>query len=188
MPFERASLTVDVTVAADAWQAGDYKWSARATATDGWLLCDGSAVSRTTYADLFAAIGVTYGAGDGSTTFNVPFFSGRVMVAAGAGYGLTPRVLATGGGAEQHQLDVDELPSHTHGSAGDHSHTPPDPTKDFVIHKAGAGVDFVTVAGNIKSTNGSTSTAGAHTHAAVGADQPFDIMPPFGVASLLIKT
>jgi hypothetical protein len=42
------------------------------TAPNGWLLCDGSAVSRTTYANLFATIGTTYGAGDGSTTFNLP--------------------------------------------------------------------------------------------------------------------
>lgn len=49
---------------------------AGSTAPAGWLICDGSAVSRTTYADLFAAIGTTYGAGDGSTTFNLPDFSG----------------------------------------------------------------------------------------------------------------
>ena len=42
------------------------------TAPDGWLICDGSAVSRTTYADLFAVIGTTYGAGDGNSTFNLP--------------------------------------------------------------------------------------------------------------------
>jgi microcystin-dependent protein len=41
----------------------------------GYLLCDGSAVSRTTYADLFAVIGTTFGAGDGSTTFNLPKIS-----------------------------------------------------------------------------------------------------------------
>ncbi len=45
---------------------------AGATTPDGWLLCDGSAVSRTDYADLYAVIGTTYGAGDGSTTFNLP--------------------------------------------------------------------------------------------------------------------
>lgn len=45
---------------------------AGSTTPDGWLLCDGSAVSRTTYADLFAVIGTTYGTGDGSTTFNLP--------------------------------------------------------------------------------------------------------------------
>lgn len=46
---------------------------------DGWLLCNGAAVSRTTYADLFAAIGTTWGAGDGSTTFNLPNCDSRFM-------------------------------------------------------------------------------------------------------------
>lgn len=45
---------------------------AGATTPQGWLLCDGSAISRTDYADLFAVIGTTYGSGDGSTTFNLP--------------------------------------------------------------------------------------------------------------------
>ena len=48
------------------------------TAPIGFLLCSGQAVSRSTYPDLFAAIGTTYGAGDGSTTFNVPDLRGRV--------------------------------------------------------------------------------------------------------------
>lgn len=56
---------------------------AGSTAPAGFLLCDGSAVSRTTYADLFALIGTTYGAGDGSTTFNVPDLRGSVIVGAG---------------------------------------------------------------------------------------------------------
>lgn len=47
---------------------------------DGWLFCDGSAVSRTTYADLFAIIGTSFGAGDGSTTFNLPTKEGLVSV------------------------------------------------------------------------------------------------------------
>lgn len=50
------------------------------TAPSGWLKCDGSAVSRTTYANLFAVIGTTYGAGDGSTTFNVPNYSNARFV------------------------------------------------------------------------------------------------------------
>lgn len=51
----------------------------------GWLNCDGSAVSRSTYAALFAAIGTAFGAGDGSTTFNLPNRCGRVGVGAGSG-------------------------------------------------------------------------------------------------------
>ena len=50
-----------------------------ATAPTGWLECDGSAVSRTTYADLFAVIGTTFGEGDGSTTFNLPDLRGEFV-------------------------------------------------------------------------------------------------------------
>jgi microcystin-dependent protein len=57
----------------------------------GWLACDGSAVSRTTFAALFAAIGTTHGAGNGSTTFNVPDLRGRAPIGAGTGPGLTAR-------------------------------------------------------------------------------------------------
>ncbi len=49
----------------------------------GWLICDGRAISRTTYADLFAAISTAYGAGDGSTTFNIPDLRGRTAVGLG---------------------------------------------------------------------------------------------------------
>ncbi len=49
------------------------------TAPDGWLMCFGQAVSRTTYANLFAKIGTIYGAGDGSTTFNLPDCRGRAL-------------------------------------------------------------------------------------------------------------
>ncbi len=52
---------------------------ARQTAPDNWLACDGAAVSRETYADLFTAIGTEWGAGDGSTTFNVPDFRGYFL-------------------------------------------------------------------------------------------------------------
>jgi microcystin-dependent protein len=71
----------------------------------GWLLCDGSAVSRTTYAALFAAIGTTYGAGNGSTTFNVPDLRGRTPVGADpTGVNLPdnhPALGATGGAETQ---------------------------------------------------------------------------------------
>lgn len=74
------------------------------TPPSGYLLCDGSAVSRTTYATLFAAIGATYGAGDGSTTFNVPDHRGRfVLGVAAAGTG---SALAATGGAIDHTHDV----------------------------------------------------------------------------------
>lgn len=56
------------------------------TAPTGWLLCSGGAVLRTTYADLFAVIGTAYGAGDGSTTFNLPNYTNRVPQGMGTGY------------------------------------------------------------------------------------------------------
>ena len=56
---------------------GSVTWYAGNTIPAGWLLCDGSAVSRTDYAKLFSAIGTTWGAGDGSTTFNLPNSIGR---------------------------------------------------------------------------------------------------------------
>lgn len=74
-----------------------------------WLLCDGTAVSRSTYATLFGIIGTTYGVGDGSTTFALPDLRGRVPVGTGTGSGLTARALGAKGGAET-------LPAHTHQS------------------------------------------------------------------------
>jgi hypothetical protein len=67
---------VDALIAAVVAQTtekpGMIKPFAGTTIPTGYLLCDGSAVSRTTYADLFAAIGTTYGSGDGNSTFNLP--------------------------------------------------------------------------------------------------------------------
>ena len=62
----------------DGFQPGDLCYSLR-TEKEGWILCDGRAVSRTDYSDLFEAIGTQYGEGDGTTTFNVPNFSGKFL-------------------------------------------------------------------------------------------------------------
>lgn len=59
---------------------GSIQMYAGSTAPSGWLICDGSAISRTDYADLFSVIGTTYGTGDGSTTFNLPNLKGKVPV------------------------------------------------------------------------------------------------------------
>ena len=65
--------------AGDGVPVGTIVWSAATTAPNGYLLCNGATVGRSTYAALFAAIGTTYGAGDGSTTFGLPNLIGRVM-------------------------------------------------------------------------------------------------------------
>lgn len=90
---------------------------AGATAPSGYLLCDGSAVSRTTYASLFATTGVVYGAGDGSTTFNVPNLKGRVIVSKDAAQ-TEFDTLGETGGAKTHTLSESEMPSHRHEIGG----------------------------------------------------------------------
>jgi microcystin-dependent protein len=82
------------------------------SAPDGWLLCDGNDVSRNTYSELFAAIGETFGIGDGSTTFNLPDLRGRSPIGGGQGSGLTNRSLGESGGEEEHQLIDSEIPEH----------------------------------------------------------------------------
>lgn len=72
----RGQLPTPIT---DGWAPGDIKLSASITPSPGWLECNGAAVSRTTYAALFAAIGTTFGAGDGSTTFNLPDLRGEFV-------------------------------------------------------------------------------------------------------------
>ena len=97
-----------------------------------WLLCDGSAVSRTTYADLFAAIGTTHGIGDGSTTFNLPNLTDRFVIHADADSGGTRDVGDTGGA---HTSDVS------------HTHTVPNHTHDFATSSK-----YVTTAGTYRET------------------------------------
>jgi microcystin-dependent protein len=84
--------------------------------SSAWLICDGSAVSRTTYANLFAVCSTTYGAGDGSTTFNLPNVKGRSTLGVGDSgtAGHTNHLLGGAGGEETHLLSISEIPSHTH--------------------------------------------------------------------------
>lgn len=72
--------TVNGQITGDTLPIGSIIPYGSTTAPVNWLVCDGSAVSRTTYAELFAVIGTSFGAGDGSTTFNLPNYKGRVPV------------------------------------------------------------------------------------------------------------
>lgn len=76
---------------------------------EGYLECDGSAVSRTEYSDLFDVIGTIYGSGDGSTTFNLPNLSGKVALGVSQTYSA-----GSTGGEESHTLLDTETPSHVH--------------------------------------------------------------------------
>ena len=79
----------------------------------GWLFCNGDVVSRTSYSDLFAAIGTSYGAGDGSTTFGVPDLRGKIPVGKNTG---TFASLGGTGGAETHSLTQAQLADHAHAT------------------------------------------------------------------------
>lgn len=101
--------------------AGTVTAFAGTSVPTGWLLCDGSAVSRTTYAALYSAIGLTHGQGDASTTFNVPDYRGRFLRGVDGGAGRDPdtasrTAMATGGntGNNVGSVQTDQFKSHTH--------------------------------------------------------------------------
>lgn len=95
---------------------GHISLYAGATAPLGWMLCDGSIISRANFPELFASIGTTYGVGDGSTTFHLPDLRGRVPVAPD---GTTEfNALGARGGEKTHVLTTAEMPAHTHTVLG----------------------------------------------------------------------
>lgn len=99
----------EIAAGVAAAYTGELKMIAVATTPTGWLTCDGSAVSRTTYAALFSIIGTTFGVGDGSTTFNLPDMRDRFPVGASG-----TKAIASTGGAETVTLSSGNLPVHTH--------------------------------------------------------------------------
>jgi microcystin-dependent protein len=138
----------------------------------GWLVCDGSAVSRTTYANLFATISTIWGVGDGSTTFNLPNLKGSVSVGSG---GLTTTQFSGNtvgymGGEYKHTLLETELAAHNHpGSIIDVTTT----------GLGGSGQSVTLVHG------GSTATL---TITSDGNNTPFNVMQPGAVVLKIIKT
>lgn len=118
---------------------------AASTAPTGFLICDGTAVSRTTYAALFAVVGATWGAGNGTTTFNIPDLRGVFLRGLDSGRGYdNSRTFAS--------YQADGYPAHTH--------TITDPGHTHTYTAGGAGTGYVT-GGNVPvgvSTPSSTST------------------------------
>lgn len=153
---------------------------AGATPPAGWLLCYGQEISRGTYADLFAAIGETYGAGDGTTTFKVPDLRGRGLFGkddmGGSSVGRisntgtgNPAIdgvtLGAAGGADRVTLDIANLPNHSHSLA---------------YTESGLGIGSLKVA-----VEG--GEAGTYTGGAAGAGAAGPNMPPTMIVNFMIR-
>lgn len=143
---------------------------AGSSAPSGWLLCYGQAVSRTTYANLFSAIGTTFGTGDGSTTFNLPDCRGRVhagkddmggtaasrLTSSGTGNpGINGAALGATGGVDRYAITQAQMAAHTHTMA-----------YSSATYTSGSGTNVQTLGtGGSTATSGSTGTGDAHPNA-----------------------
>lgn len=160
------------------------------SAPSGWLLCQGQAISRTTYADLFAVIGTTYGFGNGSTTFNLPNLQGRFPLGKSNSH-----ALASTGGAETHTLTVNEMPAHTHGSKSLTGWA--EAYGDTGIVGASGGVSGVFGKGSTNLGYGPDYNGGyqgfrltidaSHEHDSVGGGAAHENMPPYQTVNYIIK-
>ena len=166
-----------------------------ASAPTGYLKCDGSNVSRSTYADLFTAIGTTYGSGDGSLTFGIPNLESRFPIGydGGSSYALagtggaitdTPTLSGTNAGTA---ITEAQLPSHTHDSWGN--------TWPSGSWTGGTGTTQSSVtqtSGTLTTTSTlrtlATGSGNTHTHTWTGTSTAVDTVPPYLVVNYIIKT
>ena len=167
-----------------------------ATAPTNWLLCDGTAVNRGTYSDLFAIIGTTYGSGDGSGTFNVPDMQSRFPIsydggssyALGATGGATTDTPTLSGSNAGTTLTASQIPAHTHGGVTtgwpSGSWTGGTGAVQTAIDASGLSVASGSVNLSLENTGGGSS----HTHTWSGTSSAVDILPPYLVVNYIIKT
>jgi len=155
------------------------------TAPTGWLLCDGSAVTRTRYSVLFGVIGTTFGAGDTTTTFNVPDLRQKTVVGVGTN---TTNNYALGGtgGEENHTLTVNEIPAHTHTiNDPGHSHALINAAANDQNNDGTAGINRLS---SIKSTVATTVSAVTNiTINNAGGGAAHNNMQPYLALNYIIK-
>lgn len=167
---------------------GTVNMYAGAAAPSGWLICNGGEVNRSTFAALFAVIGTTYGAGNGTTTFNLPNMTNRYPLGVG-----TQAIGAAGGSSTSGSTVLTEaqMPSHTHTGTtnfiGDHTHT-------YQLEDlSGTGTGGPGFSFNNRFVTGNTGAAGGHSHSfttnGTGGSQGHDhsIAPPFLALNFIIK-
>ena len=161
----------------------------------GWLLCDGSAISRTTYSDLFTAISTAFGLGDGVTTFNVPDLRGRMIVGTGAGSDGTTTVTYTLGqvvGKFSVAIAQANLPNYqlAVASSGAHAHSYTQLAAHNPAPSSGGGAIAYTAIAQTSTVTLNTITDGssAHRHSATlgGSSTPIDITKPVLAVNRLI--
>ena len=166
-----------------------------ASAPTGYLKCDGSNVSRSTYADLFTAIGTTYGIGDGSLTFGIPNLESRFPIGydGGSSYALagtggaitdTPTLSGTNAGTA---ITEAQMPSHTHDSWGSGW-----PTGTWTGGTGTTQSSVTQTGGSLVSTSTlrtlATGSGNTHTHTWTGTSTAVDTVPPYLVVNYIIKT
>jgi microcystin-dependent protein len=157
-----------------ATPSGSVSAYAGSTAPSGWLLCSGAAVSRSTYAALFAIVGTTYGTGDGSTTFNLPDLRGRVIAGVdnmggtaanritSGGSGIVGTTLGAAGGLQTHMLVPTEIPAHQHFVSNDQTGTGALTASNYVNETAqpSSSNGYILKGGATVATLGLTSSTG----------------------------
>jgi microcystin-dependent protein len=179
--------------------AGSMTMFAGSTSSIGWLVCDGSAVDRTTYADLYSVIGTTYGAGNGSTTFNLPDMRGKGAI----GYKSNEtafNAIGKTGVEKTHTLTTVEMPSHTHDvnpasvntSSDTHTHG-----YDHYYDGYDGVYDYGTDAGDDQSDmRGYTTDSDTHNHSvdipnttstSTGSGAAHNVLDPYIVMNFIIK-
>lgn len=187
------SVWVEVANSNDVGQTppGTVSQYAGSTAPTGWLLCDGSNVSRSTYASLFSVISTTYGSGDGSTTFGLPNLKGKVPVGRDSA-DTSFDVLGETGGAKTHTLTSAEsgVPAHTHGITDpSHKHQQ---SLSFGNGGATNGGPYYFSAGttlqNIIETASNTTGITINNNTAANASSAHNNLQPYIVLNYIIKT